>query len=351
MAKASDVAPKRSPIIPHRADRRCWRPAPGFYRPPAARPGAVRGVAATARWLWPGLVLAAAVLAPGSGASAQELEPRAYSNAPVGLNFVIAGYGYSHGGVAFDPSVPLTDAAIRVHTAVFAYARTLDIAGLSGKFDIVLPYAWLSGSALYAGEPREREVAGLGDPRLRVSVNLYGAPALSTQEFSSYRQDVIVGASLQVTAPAGQYDPAKLVNIGTNRWSVKPELGISKAVGPLTLELMVAATYYTENDNFLGGSTVTQDPIYSVQTHVTYNLGRGNWVAGDAVYYTGGRTTVDGVPGENLQKNTRFGVTYAHAIDRHHSLKLYASTGVFTRTGSDFDTFGIAWQYRWGAGH
>lgn len=317
-------------------------PGPGRYGPPRARRG-------TARWAQPGLVLA--VLAFGSPAAAQDLEPRAYSNAPVGLNFVIAGYAYSQGGVAFDPAVPLTDANIRTHNIVFAYARSLDIAGLSGKFDIVLPYAKLSGSALYTGELREREVAGLGDPRLRLSVNLYGAPALSVQEFASYRQDLIVGASLQVSAPAGQYDSDKLVNIGTNRWAFKPELGISKAIGALTLELAAAAYYYTDNDDFFGGSTLAQDPIYSAQTHLTHNLGSRNWLAVDAVYYTGGRSSIDGVMGNDLKQNTRFGATYAHAIDRHHSIKLHASSGVFTRAGSDFDTIVIAWQYRWGAGY
>lgn len=308
-------------------------------------------MAAAARWLCSGLIPALGVAALASRASAQELEPRAYTNTPVGLNFVIAGYTYSQGGVAFDPSVPLTDAAIRVDTAVFAYARSLDVGGLSGKFDIVVPYAWLSGSALYAGERREREVTGLADPRLRVSVNFYGAPALSAQEFASYRQDVIVGGSLTVTAPVGQYDPDKLVNIGTNRWSIKPELGISKVAGPMTLELATAVTFYTANDNFFGGSTLEQDPIYSVQGHLTYNLSALTWAALDFTYYTGGRSTLDGVRGNDLQENTRLGATYAHSIDRYHSLKLYANTGVSTRTGGDFDTVGIAWQYRWGAGY
>ena len=343
MAKARRVTPIRSRTIPHRANHRCWHSAQGLHGPAPMR-------SAAARWLSPGLA-AAAMLAFGAPAAAQELEPRAYTNVPVGMNFVIAGYGYSAGGVAFDPAVPLTDADIRTHNALFAYVRSLDIAGLAGKVDIVLPYAWLSGSALYQGETREREVSGLGDARLRMSVNFYGAPALSVQEFASYRQDVIVGASLQVTAPVGQYDSTKLVNIGTNRWSFKPELGISKAIGPMTLELMAAAVYYTENDDFFGGSTVAQDPVYSAQTHLTYNLGRGNWVAVDAVYYTGGRSTVDGVTGDDLQRNTRFGATYAHAIDRHHSLKLHASSGVSTRTGSDYDSIAIAWQYRWGAGY
>lgn len=292
-----------------------------------------------------------AVLAAGRPAVAQELEPRAYSNAPVGLNFLIAGYGFSKGGVAFDPSVPLTDANIRIHSAVLAYARSLDVGGMSGKFDVVLPYVWLSGSALYGGEPRSRDVAGLGDPRLRFSVNFLGAPALSADEFAGYRQDLIMGASLQVSAPLGQYDPDKLVNIGTNRWSVKPELGLSKAAGRWFLELAVATTWFSDNNDFFGGSTVAQDPVYSLQGHVAYTFRTGAWAALDFTYYTGGRTTVNGVPGSELQENTRIGLTYAHPIDRHHSLKLYASTGVSTRTGTDFDIAGIAWQYRWGAGY
>lgn len=316
------------------------RTLPGPYAPPMAA-GRPRS----------GLALAVAVLALGTPAAAQELEPRLYSNVPVGMNFAIAGYAYSRGGVAVDPSAPLTDADITVHTAVFAYARALDIAGMSSKFDITLPYSWLSGSALYQGEPSDREVTGLADPRLRFAVNFYGAPALSVPEFSAYRQDLIVGASLQVTAPAGQYDSDKLVNIGTNRWSFKPELGLSKALGRWTLELMAAGTWYSDNDDLLGGGTLAQDPIYSMQAHATRNLGPHSWVAIDAVYYTGGRSTLDGVARDDLQSNTRFGATYVYAVDRHHSLKLNASSGVSTRTGSDFDTVAIAWQYRWGAGY
>lgn len=300
--------------------------------------------------LWLVTATGLAALAVSSSAVAQELEPRAYANAPVGLNFLIAGYAYSQGGVAFDPSVPLTDAKIRVNSAVFGYARALDVAGMSGKFDVVLPYVWLSGSALYAGEPRTRDVTGLADPRLRFSINFYGAPALSMDEFANYRQDLIVGASLQVTAPAGQYDPDKLVNIGTHRWSFKPELGMSKAAGRVTLELAAGATYYTDNDNFFGGNTVKEDPIYSVQGHLTYSFRNHAWAALDVTYYTGGRTTLNGVPGNDLEKNSRVGATYAFPLNRHHSLKFYASTGVSTRTGSDFDAAGIAWQYRWGAG-
>jgi hypothetical protein len=205
----------------------------------------------------------------------QDLEPKAYINTPVGLNFLIAGYGYSTGSVVTDPSLPLQNGHVHLQSTVLAYARALDVWGKSGKFDVVLPSAWASGSATFRGQPREREVFGLADPRFRLSVNLYGAPALSLPEFADYQQDLIIGVSLQVSAPLGQYDASKLLNIGTNRWSIKPELGISKALGPLTLEWDAGVTFYTENHDFLNGMTREQDPIYAVQGHLIYNFGGG----------------------------------------------------------------------------
>jgi len=153
-----------------------------------------------------------------------------------------------------------------------------------------------------------------------------------------------------VSVPLGQYDSDKLVNIGTNRWSAKPELGISKAWGPLTLELAAGVTFYTDNDDFLGGRTREQDPLYSVQGHVIYGFQSGIRVALDGTYYTGGRTTVDGVRGNDRQENSRVGATVALPVDRHNSVKLYASTGASARTGTNFNIVGIAWQYRWGGG-
>ncbi len=281
---------------------------------------------------------------------AQDLEPRVYANTPVGINFLVAGYGYSEGGVTLDPAVPLENAHVRTNNVVLAYARAIDLFGMSGKFDVVAPYAWASGSAGYQGELRERSISGFGDPRVRVSVNFYGAPALTLQQFEKYEQDLILGASLQVSAPLGQYDAERLLNIGTNRWTFRPEIGASKAIGPLTLEIAADATFYTDNRDFLGGQTLEQAPLYSIQGHMIYRLQSGIWVALDGNYYAGGRTTVNGVEANNLQRNSRTGITVALPVDRHHSVKLYASTGVSTRTGSDFDAIGIAWQYRWGGG-
>jgi len=304
----------------------------------------------THRGLIPRALVAWVLLGVAALAQAQDIEPRSFSNAPVGVSFLIAGYAYTRGGVAFDTALPVTNPKLQTSSAVVGYAQVLDLWGKSGKFDVIVPYAWLSGSAELAGQRHERKIDGFADPRFRVSVNLFGAPALDLKEFRAYHQDLIVGASLQVSVPAGQYDDSKLVNLGSNRWWFKPELGVSKAVGPWTLELTGAVTLYTDNDDFFGGHKRSQAPIYSTQGHVIYSSPRGIWGSIDVTYYTGGRTTIDGERKFDLQQNWRLGGTLAFPVDVHNSVKLYASSGVSSRTGNDFDLLGIAWQYRWGGG-
>ena len=206
------------------------------------------------------------------------------------------------------------------------------------------------GNGGLSGRHDTRTVNGFANPRSALSVNFYGAPALTLKEFADYQQDLIVGASLQVSAPWSQYDSSRVVNIGTNRWSFKPEVGVSKAEGPWTLELSAAATLYTDNNDFYGGSTRAQDPIYSFQAHAIYAFPRGAWGSLDATYFTGGRTTIDGTRNYDLQQNWRVGATLALSIDRLNSIKLYASSGVSARTGNNFDGVGMAWQFRFGGG-
>ena len=288
-----------------------------------------------------------AILSGFSSVNAQVLEPRSYSNIPVGMNFLLAAYGYNYGGVLFDPSIPLDNANIKIHGSALAYARSLKMGKMLGKFDMIVPYAWLSGTAEFNGEPVSRVVSGLGDPSVRMSVNFLGAPALSLAEFKNYKQNFILGASFQVFMPLGQYDYDRIVNIGTNRFTFKPELGISKTVGPLFVDLAAAYSFYSVNNKFYNGKTRSQEPIGSVQCHVIYSFTKGMWAALDGTYYWGGSSTLDGVKGNDLQKNTRIGFTYVLPLNIHNSLKFNYSTGVSTRTGSDFDTFAVAWQYRW----
>lgn len=294
--------------------------------------------------------LALALVTVSVETHAQDLEPRAYANTPVGLNFLIAGYAYSKGGVGTDPAVPIEDAQVRVNSAFLAYVRTLDFWGRSGKVDIVLPYSWESGSASLLGQEHTRKVSGLGNPKLRVSGLLYGGPALTFEEFKDFKPDIIIGTSLEVTPPLGQYDSSKLLNIGANRWSFKPELGISKTWGDLIFELDSGVRFYTDNNNFLDGKTLQLSPVYSVQGHLIYSFTTtGIWAGFDALYYTGARPTINGRKGQSLE-NVRIGLTLALPINRYNSVKLYGTTNVYTKTGADADVVGIAWQFRWGGG-
>jgi hypothetical protein len=297
------------------------------------------------------MALGAIGLSGIGAAKAQDAEPRSYSNTPVGLNFLIAGALYSKGKLAFDPDLSLADANFHSKTGLLAYVRSFDFAGQSAKFDVIVPATSFLAWGLVDGLPRERAMAGLGDPRFRVSVNLIGAPALSAKNFANYRQDLIAGVSLQVSAPLGLYDSSKLLNLGNNRWSFKPEFGISKAVGSWTFELAPSVTIFSDNIDFIGGNNFAQAPFYAVQGHILYTFQSGAWVALDGVYFSGGRTSLNGVKSDNEQRNTRAGFTVALPIDRQNSLKLSTSTGITTRTGSDFTAIGVAWQYRWGDGY
>jgi hypothetical protein len=291
-----------------------------------------------------------AVVVLCSAARAQDLEPRAYSNSPTGLNFLITGYSYATGSVLTDPALPLENVTNDAHVAVVAFVRTLNVLGKSAKFDVVVPFGSLFAEGTLVGSPRERFVTGFGDPLFRFSMNFIGAPALTAAQFKDYRQDFILGASLRVVVPLGQYDDTKLVNIGSNRWSFKPEIGCSKALGRWTVEVVPAVNFYTDNGDFFGGKTRAQAPIYSAQANLTYTFAPSCWLGLEGGYFFGGRTTVDGVKNNDQQEGLRFGTTLAFAVTRNHSVKLFAITGFRGNGEHDFDVGGIAWQYRWGGG-
>lgn len=298
-----------------------------------------------------GIVLVALAVAGFSAEiRAQSLEPRAYSNSPTGLNFVLVGFLNSNGAIAFDPTLPLDDVQAEVDTGFIGYVRTLEVAGNSAKLGVVLPYASLLADGFADGVYRERDVVGLADLAFFFSYNFYGAPALSMQEFKDYRQEKIIGVTLKVVAPLGDYDPDKLINISTNRWTIEPEIGISSALGNWTLEASGAAAFYTDNDDFFNGKRREQDPIYSAQFHVTYTFPSKMWLAASTTYYEGGKTTIDSIERDDLQENWRTGLTLSLPLNRTQSVKLYGSRGVSTRTGSNFDIAGAVWQYRWGGG-
>jgi len=295
-------------------------------------------------------VLGCAAALPTLSAHAQRIEPRSYANAPIGVNFLTVGYGYSSGNVLVDPSIPVEDATARIQTIVVGYGRSISMFGQSGVIGLVVPWATVDAQGRLEGSTREAHRVGFGDPVFRLAVNLYGAPAMDLEEFQGWRQDTIVGVSLTAGAPWGHYDPQRLVNVGTNRWFVTPEVGASKAFGRLTLEGALGVTVFGDNDQYLGRSRKEQEPVVSVQLHGIFDVRPGIWLSLGGTHYIGGRTTINGVEHNDLQQNWRWGATLSLAVNRRNALKLYGSTGVQTRTGAAFDTVGVAWQYRFGGG-
>ncbi len=298
-------------------------------------------------WTW----LAVVILLHHCGlADAQELEPRAYANTPVGMKFLVAGYGYNQGGMLFDPAVRIDGAEASMDVGLVAYAQGFSVGGNSAKFAVATPFAAMDASGSVSGTFQQRQVTGFADPTIAVSINFFGAPALSLPEFRDYRQDTIVGATLKVTVPVGQYDDNRVINIGTNRWSVKPEIGVSHALGRWIVEGAAAVAWYETNHDFYGGKTLQQDLIYSAQGHLSYSFRSGMWVAVDGTYFAGGQSSTNGVPSDNELNNWRVGLTIAAPVSVHHSIKFAASRGISTRTGTNFDMYLLAWQVRWGGG-
>jgi hypothetical protein len=178
-------------------------------------------------------------------------------------------------------------------------------------------------------------------------MNLYGTPALTPQQFATYQEPWIVGMSLVVVPPTGQYDSARLVNVGLNRWAFKPEVGIRRATGRWTLEADFGAWLFTDNNDFFGGHVRSEEPIGSLQAHLIYTFRPRMWLAYDVNYYTGGRTTLDGKRNFDLQQNTLTGFTLALPITKRQSIKFTTSRQIRATIGGEFNTFGIGYQFVW----
>lgn len=281
-------------------------------------------------------------------AQAQDLEPRAYAPSPIGANFLNLNYSYSSGEVLFDPAVPITDVHAYINGVTTAYGHTFPLFGRFASAAIAVPYAFgsLNGNV---GEDHQRITrSGLGDMRLRFVVNLVGGPALTMKEFRARKPETTLGFSLVVSAPTGQYSPEKLINIGTNRWALRPEFGLSYPTGPWTLEASAGVWLFTDNTHTYPGENVrSQAPLFTFQAHGGYTFRPGLWVALDTTFYGGGRTSTNGVPGDTRQSNSRVGVTFSLPLSRFHSIKFLAATGVSARVGSRFDSYAIAYQFLW----
>ena len=280
-----------------------------------------------------GIGIVITVMIPRAGA--QELVPAAYTPAPYGVNLLTFATQYRIGDVTFDPSLPIEDASAWVSASSLGYTRTFSLAGQSANIGILVPYVVGHIEGILAGDFAFADRSGLSDLGARFAINLYGAPAMSPKEFLSFKPGTMIGTSLTVVAPTGEYDPSKLINIGTNRWAFKPEIGVVHVMGRWALDAYVGGSFYTDNTDFFGGSTRQQDPIFSTQVHVRYLFKPGIWGAVDGNFWIGGQSTVDGIANDDEQQNSRVGLTFSISLGRRQSLRIAASRGAITRIGGD----------------
>ena len=292
-----------------------------------------------------------------TSARAQDLAPRAYIVTPVHSNAVTLTYSFYNGPLNFNGAVPIQGASGTYHVPVFSYFHSLSFFGRSANFTASLPYGVGNFNGNVLGAERSAYRSGLMDFSARFSVNLLGGPAMDAKQFVKWKQKRILGASLKIIAPTGQYDPTKLINWSINRWAFKPELGYSQRWGNWLLDAYAGVWFYTENpQSFHIPFPVpqTQAPVGSFEGHFSYDfsslIGRKmrGWVSLDGNFWWGGIASLYGIPNPNTrQTSSRLGGTISLPYTKHQSIKVAYSGGTYSRFGGDYQNLQVAWQYSW----
>jgi hypothetical protein len=286
---------------------------------------------------------------------AQDLTPRAYVITPTGSNAVILTYVNSEGNVTLPGGIPITDARASISAPIASYYRGLNLFGRSANFTISIPYGFGDFKGEVKDAPQEQRRSGSLDAAARFAVNLLGGPAMSPAEMAKWHQSVLLGASLTIVAPTGQYDPTRLINWGSNRWAFKPELGYSQRWGNWLLDAYVAGWFFTENSEFFshnmyfhGTNSRSERPEGAVEGHLSYDIKPRLWISLDANYWWGGQVSLNGVQNPlTEQDSSRVGVSASVPLTRHQSVKMSFSDGAIVRYGGNYKTISVAWQYSW----
>ncbi len=292
---------------------------------------------------------------PPPSLRAQDLSPRAYLITPLRSNAVTVGNIFNDGNLLFEGTVPITGATGRLNMPNVTLSHSLSVLGRSANVAATLAYGVGHFKGTVIGAEVDAYRSGLFDSVFRFSVNLKGARAMELSEMRQWRQKTLIGVSLKVVAPTGQYDPTKLINLGANRWAFKPELGLSRRWGHWVLDAYAAVWFFTRNPEFFsrnqyvsGTHDQRQDPIVAIEGHLSYDFRPRLWVSLDANFWRGGRTSLDGVENPvTLQKSSRVGVTASFPVTRHQSIKVGYADGAYVRFGGDYRIASAAWQYSW----
>ena len=283
---------------------------------------------------------------------AQDLEPRRWSHLPTGLNVFGVGTGRTDGDIFFDPVLRIEDATFELYGLGASYVRTFDWFGRSSRLDVLVPYANGRWEGLLDGAYASRRRDGFGDPRLRISMNLYGAPALSGREFAQYRQDnsvnTTVGAALAVTLPLGEYNRDWLINLGSNRYTLRPQIGVLHQRRQWQFEVTGSVFLFQDNDEFWQGTVLEQDPLWFIQGHAIYGFKPGWWISLSGGYAYGGEAFINGVAKNNEARSSYWAVSLGLPISARQSLKFtYVTSDTHIRAGANTDGLAAAWSINW----
>jgi hypothetical protein len=279
--------------------------------------------------------------------SAQELTPRLYWPAPKGTKIFAVGYAHQSGDVIMDKSLPITGVNSNINSGAIAYQQTISLLGRTSNFKFELPYTDGTTTGLVGSEFARRDVSGFGDLRALLSINLIGAPSMNIEEFRELRLNPrpILGASLMMVAPTGQYDVDRLINIGTNRWAMRARLGYTHPLNTKWfVETAAGVWFFADNDEFLG-ETRKQDPVGAIDFSLIRRFSPGFWGSLDLNYYFGGRTATSSNTSEDIQRNSLVGLTVAFPIKGRHAIRASFNRGVVTKSGGDFTTFLLTYAF------
>jgi hypothetical protein len=292
-------------------------------------------------------VLATFGFAENAGpAISQELEPRSYSASPIDSNFAIGTVSNSTGTVPLDPSLPLSDVRPSINIVTLSFTHTFRLGNRVANWAVALPYLGGHVTAVFAGQPAAISRFGFADFRARVGVNLLGQ-ALTPAEFARRKPSTTVGVSLTAIMPTGTYDRTQLLNTGSNRWTLKPEIGLERPMGKWFADLSAGVWLFGENSDYRGGQVLRQAPLDIFQFHAGYVFRQNQWLALDANYYSGGATSTNGAPWINALDNSRYGLTLSQPVASGLSAKVSWSRWLTGRFGQRFSTIAAALQYLW----
>ena len=280
---------------------------------------------------------------------AQELEPRRWSHLPIGTNFAGAGFAYTDAEIAVDPILRAENVELEMRTWAATYIRTFELFGKSARIDLSQGYQQGRWSGVVDGVSTEIYRSGFTDSLMRFAINLMGAPPLSDKEYAVYRAktdpETIIGLGLGVQLPTGEYMDDKLINLGTNRFTFRPQFGLLHKRGNWSMELSDAAWFYTDNNDFFNGSKLEQDLLYILHGHLIYTFASKVWAGISAGFDYGGQSTIDGVEKDDRKENIAWAFSIGYPLTRHLGVKAaYIARRTQETVGSDSDTVAVGFS-------